>query len=92
MRKCPFQPIFIGKGASGCHGIFVFQMKFNDDMRKNLHANVVTSKKQSNTVYVTRRRSRTNHKAESVEESMEEPRSCTHTMLHQCVKLEDSIW
>ena len=46
-----FQPIFIGKGGSGCHGILVFQMKFDDDIRKNLYANVVTSKKQNNTVF-----------------------------------------
>ena len=27
-------------------------MKFDDDIRKNLHGNVVTSKKRSNTIYI----------------------------------------
>ena len=57
-----FQPCFTGEGASGIH-VISFQTKFDDDIRKNLYANVVSSKKQSqkngkvkkeksNTVYV----------------------------------------
>ena len=37
-----FQPCFTGEGASGIH-VISFQTKFDDDIRKNLYANVVSS-------------------------------------------------
>ena len=63
---------------------FVFQMKCDVDIRKNLYANVMASRNKGTQSTLTRRRTRTNHKAESVEEAMEEPRSCTHYVASVC--------
>ena len=66
--KVLFQPNFSGQGASGVHdNSFLFNMKCDADIRKNLYANVVLS--SDTTIF------------QGIGEHMNEPTTCPHPQM-----------